>query len=224
MTEMENVPNKAGLHFVENEEGKKPWVYDDKKGGKPYHPADLVVGKLTFGVGHLIQPGEHFPIHPNEADQETIDSLFKKDCAERIVFFRQVLKGIKLNQNQVNALFSLMYNIGDSAFAGSTLVRMLKAGAIEEASRQFLRWKYSGGEPILLNRRTRERALFDKPISAAKPLPAPKAKKDNSAKLQRKPPESQPKPIAGHCIRGLEPSDCKCQPPCSLAPEHLPEK
>ena len=68
---------------------------------------------------------------------------------------------VTLNQNQYDALCSLVFNIGASAFNGSTLLRKLKAGDYTGAADQFLAWKRAGNDPdILLPRRQRERALF----------------------------------------------------------------
>lgn len=68
---------------------------------------------------------------------------------------------VSLNQNQYDALTSLIFNIGAAAFRGSTVLRKLNAGDYVSAADAFLMWKRSGNDPdILLRRRQRERALF----------------------------------------------------------------
>jgi lysozyme len=67
-----------------------------------------------------------------------------------------------INQSQFDALVSLTYNIGISAFLSSTLLRYLNQGNVLEASNQFLAWCKINGQrcPGLLTRREKERELF----------------------------------------------------------------
>lgn len=69
---------------------------------------------------------------------------------------------VLLTQNQFDALVSLTYNIGVSAFGLSTLVRLLNQGDYKGAAEQFLRWNKDNGRVIdgLTNRRRLERSLF----------------------------------------------------------------
>ena len=69
---------------------------------------------------------------------------------------------MQLNQNQFDALVSLVFNIGTGAFARSTLLKRLNVGDYNGAAEAFLMWRNAGGKPILLNRRKREKALFEK--------------------------------------------------------------
>ncbi len=65
-------------------------------------------------------------------------------------------------QAQLGAMVDLAYNIGVSAFQGSSLVRLLNAGDQARAAEQFLRWNRSGGRVLLGLRRRRaaDRARF----------------------------------------------------------------
>lgn len=67
-----------------------------------------------------------------------------------------------LNQNQFDALVSLAYNIGTSAFSQSTLVKKLNAHDIRGAADQFDVWVNAGGKRMqgLVNRRNKEKQLF----------------------------------------------------------------
>lgn len=68
---------------------------------------------------------------------------------------------VPLTQNQYDALCSLIFNIGASAFIGSTVLRKLNVKDYAGAADAFLMWKKAGKKPdILLRRRQRERALF----------------------------------------------------------------
>ncbi|ECD2012167.1 lysozyme, partial [Salmonella enterica subsp. enterica serovar Give] len=68
---------------------------------------------------------------------------------------------VPLNQNQYDALCSLIFNIGASAFTGSSVRRYLNAGNYTAAADAFLKWSRAGSNPtILAPRRGRERAMF----------------------------------------------------------------
>ena len=71
-----------------------------------------------------------------------------------------------LTQAQLDALVSLVYNIGPAAFKASTLLKRLNAGRPAEAADQFLRWNKGTVKgvkveiPGLTTRRVAERAVF----------------------------------------------------------------
>ena len=86
-------------------------------------------------------------------------------------FMRGVASVIKVQvaDNELGALTSLAYNIGQTAFAKSSLLRLLNAGEKGQAAEQFLAWKKAGGKVMqgLLNRRKDERRVFlEKPDKA----------------------------------------------------------
>lgn len=67
-----------------------------------------------------------------------------------------------VSQAQLDVMVDLAYNIGVSAFQGSTLVHMFNAGDLAGAAEQFPRWNKSGGKVLLGLRRRRaaDRARF----------------------------------------------------------------
>lgn len=82
---------------------------------------------------------------------------------------------IELTENQLAALVSWIYNVGEgryddpdtaenegSGFKGSTMLRLLNQGDIEGAADQFPRWNKAAGRvnKVLVGRRARERELF----------------------------------------------------------------
>ena len=71
---------------------------------------------------------------------------------------------VPLTQNQYDALVSLSYNIGSSAFKNSTLLKKLNSGDYKGTSEQLLLWNKAGGKKVqgLVNRREAERNLFIK--------------------------------------------------------------
>lgn len=60
-----------------------------------------------------------------------------------------------VTQAQLDGMVDLAYNIGVSAFQGSTLVRLFNAGDVGGAAEQFPRWNKSGGKVLLGLRRRR---------------------------------------------------------------------
>lgn len=55
---------------------------------------------------------------------------------------------VPMHQYEFNAYVSLTYNIGETAFCNSTLVRRLKAFDYEGACREILRWDKFKGRPL----------------------------------------------------------------------------
>lgn len=70
--------------------------------------------------------------------------------------------GLRVNQNQFDALCSLAYNIGPNAFRGSILVNTVNKRQYLTASLEFLKWDHINGVESkgLLRRREAEKALF----------------------------------------------------------------
>ncbi len=67
-----------------------------------------------------------------------------------------------LSQDAFDALVSFVYNLGQGALAGSTLLKKLNGGDRAGAADEFLRWDHQGGRVLagLTRRRRAERQLF----------------------------------------------------------------
>ena len=141
--------DRAGIAFIKAQEGVELKVYADPR------------GLPTVGIGHLVtgQDGLNLGDTITEAQAETFlgDDLA---AAEKAV---SELITVKLTQSQFNALVSLVFNIGRTRFAASTLRRLLNCGDYSGAAEQFEKWIYAAGRklPGLVNRRKAERALFE---------------------------------------------------------------
>ena len=134
---------ESTLSFITQEEGKRNKAYKDSK------------GLDTIGVGHLIRPGEQHLLTATLSDQEVKD-LLKSDlkwCSEAV----EGAVKVPLNQNQFDALYSLCFNIGATAFRNSTVVRRLNAGDYQGAAEAILMWNKPS---VLQKRRQREKELF----------------------------------------------------------------
>ncbi len=135
--------SENGLHFIKNEEGCILHPYKDSK------------GLWTIGVGHLIVEDEHFG---NITEKEAIKLLFN-DIKNTEKSINNLVK-VPLNQNQFDAICSLVFNIGSGNFKNSTLLKFLNSKNCSGAAEQFPKWKFVNKQPILLPRRMREKELF----------------------------------------------------------------
>jgi len=70
---------------------------------------------------------------------------------------------VPVTDNQLLALASFTYNVGEGAFASSTLLKRLNAGENKaNVATEFDKWVYAGGKVSdgLKNRRNAEKTLF----------------------------------------------------------------
>lgn len=69
---------------------------------------------------------------------------------------------VPLTQMQYDALVSFVYNVGQGAFASSTLLRKINAGDCRGAGQEFSRWVYAKGKklPGLVTRRADEARMW----------------------------------------------------------------
>jgi lysozyme len=134
---------KSTLSFITKEEGYRNKAYKDSK------------GLWTIGVGHLIKADEQHLLTATLTDQQ-VEDLLKSDlkwCSEAV---ERSVK-VPLTQPQFDALYSLCFNIGETAFRKSTVVRKLNQNDLKGAADAILMWNKP---EVLKKRRERERALF----------------------------------------------------------------
>jgi len=134
---------KSTLSFITKEEGVRYRAYQDSK------------GLWTIGVGHLIKSNEPHLMKAT-LTQEDVDKLLESDlrwCDEAVANSVRV----PLTQPQYDALYSLCFNIGETQFKKSTVVKRLNVNDYAGAADAILMWNKPA---VLENRRKRERALF----------------------------------------------------------------
>lgn len=129
----------AGVTALITREGKKNKAYKDTK------------GIWTIGVGHT-GPEVHEGLVWFDSD---IVQAFTKDVG----WAEDAVNAVKqpLNQNMFDALVSFVFNIGSTAFAKSTMKKLLDAGDYKAASEQFDQWHKP---PEIIGRRDSEKAQF----------------------------------------------------------------
>lgn len=153
-----------GIDLITQREGCKLEAYRDS------------VGVWTIGVGHTAGVVEGMTITQEEAMDLLREDLAWSEAAVNMIS--------PLEQNQFDALVSFVFNVGQGAFASSTMRRMLVAGEpIEAVAAQFDRWSIP---PEIISRRMGEKAQFlgvrfearingPVPNVAAGPAPTPDA-------------------------------------------------
>lgn len=90
------------------------------------------------------------------------DQRFAQHLAQFEAGVTDALRKAPTSQAQFDGILCLAYNIGVSALAGSTLLRMHRAGDFDGAAKQFRRWNRAGGQVMrgLTRRRAAEEALY----------------------------------------------------------------
>lgn len=134
-----------GLELTERFESCRLTAYQDQ------------VGAWTIGYGHTgpeVMAGLRITAEKAQeylrADVKTAEA-----CVNRHV-------GVKLSQEEFDALVDFVFNAGRGAFEKSTLLHELNAGRFEAAAAQFAVWDKAAGAVVagLLRRRQAETALF----------------------------------------------------------------
>ncbi|WP_033134607.1 lysozyme [Acinetobacter sp. MN12] len=146
---MSKTTSNVGLDLIASLEDTKLKAYDDG------------VGVWTIGIGTTVYPNG---VKVKKGDSCTLDqakSYFAHDLKRFEASVNNLVK-VPLSQNQFDALVSLVYNIGQTAFSKSTLLKKLNAKDYAGAADQFPQWNRGGGKVMkgLVRRRDAERALF----------------------------------------------------------------
>lgn len=134
--------SQYGIWLLEFFEGRRTRAYQDSK------------GIWTCGVGSTMGVTEN-----TVWSEEEIEAALRKDLsvAENAVAAIGHVYGVPLTQPQFDALVSLTFNIGASAFVTSTVATELKKGRFHAAAEAFLMWNDHG---LLMKRRQAEMGVF----------------------------------------------------------------
>lgn len=141
--------NAAGIIAIF--EGKKLKAYKDQG------------GVWTIGFGSTYNIDEKRPVREGDTIDEATAIRWLNTIAGDLQNQIKKVITVTVNQNQLDSLTSLAYNIGLSAFKKSTLLKRLNANYSKiQVADEFLRWNKVKGvvNQGLNNRRSKERELF----------------------------------------------------------------
>lgn len=149
----------AGLAFIAAYEGTGPTT---TQGGQTvaHAYADPAHGWAVPTICHGRTMGV---FKGQQASLEQCQVWLKEDARRECAVIARVTP-VSMTQGQYDALCSFVYNVGQGAYARSTLARRINAGDCLGAAREFNRWVYAGGkrQPGLVKRRAHERAQFER--------------------------------------------------------------
>lgn len=117
-------------------------------------------GYPTIGVGHLIVDGEDY-IEGVTYDHDALMQLFAKD----VWIYEQAVERhcrTRLEAHQFDALVSFVFNVGESNWSRSTLLKRVQCSDFADVPYQLSRWNMAGGRKSrgLTRRREAEGVLF----------------------------------------------------------------
>ena len=138
-----------GVSLIKEFEGLRLRAYDDG------------IGVWTVGIGTIRYPNGKRVQKGDVITESQAEEYLKHDLNNFEKTVNEVVK-VPLTQNQYDAIVSLTYNIGATAFSRSTLLKRLNNKDYKGAADQFLVWNKAGGKVMhgLIRRREAERALF----------------------------------------------------------------
>lgn len=138
--------SKTGLTLTEQFESCKLTSYPDVK------------GVPTIGWGHT-----GTDIHLGmSCTQEQADTWLLEDVQTAVGAVNRLVN-VSLTQNEFDALVDFTFNCGVTAFAGSTMLKLLNIGNHAGAAHQFEQWDHASGKVVagLLRRRIAEEQEFN---------------------------------------------------------------
>jgi lysozyme len=150
---------QIAMRLLKEFEGEKK----DSEGNHIAYPAtaeERAKGIWTIGYGYTYNVKEGDKITQDEAESLFITSVAKE--YGRVVFEKVTNKIV--NPNQLAAMISLAYNIGEGGFRGSSVLKAINAGDFDKAAKGFMMWVTPA---ILKPRREKEVALFKTPYGSA---------------------------------------------------------
>jgi lysozyme len=121
-------------------------------------------GIWTIGWGRTGKDVKEGAVTTKDAERKWMETKVDGLCSYVRMKALNTTIGLQLNDNQVAALASFLYNIGEGAFKGSSVRRNLLLGKNEAACEAWARWEKAGGIVLkgLQRRRAAEIALFNR--------------------------------------------------------------
>lgn len=129
------------------------------------------VGIPTIGIGTIMYPDGRKVKMGDKCTKEQAYEYFNDHVKDIVARINKLIKGLDINQNQFDAIVSLVYNIGITGFTNSTVLRLMKKNPkdpfIKDAWLMWNKETKNGVKVVsdgLLKRRKREYKLYSTPI------------------------------------------------------------
>lgn len=138
-----------GYNMIKSFEGLELKAYPDSGG-----IWTIGHGTIRYPNGNKVQKGDTC------TEGQALEWL-KNDCRWVDACLDRYVTA-KISQNQFDALASFIYNVGETAFKNSTMLRLINANELRSAANQFDVWVNVKGKRIqgLVNRRNAEKRHF----------------------------------------------------------------
>lgn len=139
------LPSTPGVERIKRHEGVSLKAYPDA----------VQVPTICYGSTRGVFLGQHATLAECEQRLKE-DATYAGKAVARYATHR-------LTQEQYDALVSFVFNLGETQFRKSTLLRKINAGDCYGAGAEFDRWVYAGGRKLrgLVKRRADERQAFE---------------------------------------------------------------
>ena len=137
--------NMTGIELIKKFEGLRLESYKCPAG----------VWTIGYGTTKGIKEGQK--ITKEQAEKMLMDTYLQ--CESQVA----KMVTVPLKQHQLDALVSFVYNLGQGALRGSTLLRRLNSGNYSGAAEEFDKWVFANGVKLkgLVARRQAERDMFE---------------------------------------------------------------
>jgi lysozyme len=117
----------------------------------------------SVGYGSQFNWDQNRPVQKTDiVDKATAKRWLLAEAQKNFAYVQRLVK-VPITDNQLLALSSFAYNVGNGAFESSTLLKLLNSGVdINTVANEFDKWIYSGGtvNKGLQSRRKAEKTLF----------------------------------------------------------------
>lgn len=149
--------SERGIAAIRAFESFRAKAYPDPKTGDT--PWTVGYGSIRYEDGATVKKGDIIT-------EARANYLLRLDVAHRCETIASLIK-TELNQNQIDSIISLSYNIGVGAFSKSTLLKKVNKDPNDPTiADEFMRW-INKGTPVekgLTRRRKAEVALYYTPV------------------------------------------------------------
>lgn len=124
-----SIVSKGGIDLIKQFEGLFLNAYLD-----PIKIPTIGYGTICYENGVKVKMGDCIT-------NERADELLFFEVNQKVCSITDMIKGVPLNQNQIDSLSCFAYNVGCGALQGSTLLKKVKANPKDPSIRdEFMKW------------------------------------------------------------------------------------